>query len=832
MIAIEDPATAPFEQSATKAPPAVRRIEIARAALYPEQEAAIYEPVRISIIEAATKSGKAQPLDALVFTPSGPVKMGSLKAGMEVCTPTGTARIVSIHPQGIQDIYRVNLSDDTWAECTLDHLWEVSAGTKRDYRHDYYARSLRGETPTRRKDFQGWPRIMTLAELLKFSVRSRRRLSIRPLPQYQHYRTLSCPIDPYLLGVILGDGCITGDGISVSTGDPEILDAVARAIPPWYGVKLIGGYDYKIKLKVPYQLLRPKQRLQHRLRELGLMGLHSYEKFVPDRYLYNHSSVRRAILQGLMDTDGWCYGKYGQPEFSSTSKQLADGVAELVRSLGGIACIGHTGRRRFYRKPDGSKVLCRASYHVRISIDDPEDCFRLPRKRAVCQGKKKRICRTFREIKLMRRAPAQCIKLDDGIGLYLTDSHIITHNTSGCIQWLFERAYMGNPGAQYWWIAPVGGTARIAFERSKRGIPKDAYRANESRMSMWLTDVDTTVTFKGADRPESLYGEDVFAAVLDESSRMKASAWWAIRSTLTHTKGPMRIIGNRKGRHNWSYKLAREAEKLKTATERQAAGMAYHKITAKDAIRAGLYDEDEYRQARMVLPERVFRELYDVEDTGDDNNPFGFAAIEACKLAGGLSKKPAVCWGWDLAKHVDYTVGVGLDEDGHVARFERWQKKPWPVTWDLIISITAGARALIDSTGVGDPSLDALHERGGSNFEGYVYTNKSKQQLMDGLASSLQNRGVRYDPDACSALVLELESFEYLYRENMVIYSAPDGTNDDTVNALGLADHLRRESCGGRSGLGVVSTFRNSDGVDLGSIGRFHGSRRGRLAGI
>jgi hypothetical protein len=438
-----------------------------------------------------------------------------------------------------------------------------------------------------------------------------------------------------------------------------------------------------------------------------------------------------------------------------------------------------------------------------------------------------------RRIEIQRAAlyPEQEAAIYEAARISVIEAATKSGKTSGCLQWLTEHAYLGRPGYQYWWIAPVGGTARIAYERLKRGLPREAFHSNESRLSITLLDTDTTITFKGADRPDSLYGDDVYAAVCDEATRMKSSAWWAIRSTLTHTRGPVRIIGNRKGRHNWAYKLAREAEKLRTREERMAAGMAYHKITAKQAIAAGLYDQEEYEAAQRVLPERVFKELYDVEDTGDDNNPFGFTAIEACKLSGGLSRKPAVAWGWDLAKHVDYTVGVGLDEDGHVSGFERWQKKPWPVTWDLIISITAGARGLVDSTGGGDQTLDELHNRGGSNFEGYVYTNKSKQQLMENLAASLQARSVRYDPDVCAALVLELESFEFIYRETMVCYSAPEGMNDDCVNALALAEMLRKGSSAGRSGLGVVDSHRSED-LDLAVARMGGGFGRGRMPGV
>ena len=157
--------------------------------------------------------------------------------------------------------------------------------------------------------------------------------------------------------------------------------------------------------------------------------------------------------------------------------------------------------------------------------------------------------------------------------------------TVGCIVWLTEQAMAGKPGQNFWWVAPIFPQGKIAFRRLKRMLPREVYTANETELTLTLAN-GAVIWFKGADKPDSLYGEDVFAAVIDEASRCKEDAWHAVRSTLTATKGPIRIIGNVKGRKNWAYNMARQAEA-------GAEGMSYAKITAHDAVAAGILDAAE-----------------------------------------------------------------------------------------------------------------------------------------------------------------------------------------------------------------------------------------------
>jgi hypothetical protein len=421
-----------------------------------------------------------------------------------------------------------------------------------------------------------------------------------------------------------------------------------------------------------------------------------------------------------------------------------------------------------------------------------------------------------------------------------------TGKTVGCMTWLFEQAALGGgEGRNYWWIAPTRDVAKIAYRRLKRAIPRELYTANGSELTITLIN-GAVIWFKGSDRPDSLYGEDVYAAVIDEATRCKEEAWIAVRSTLTATRGPVRIIGNVKGRKNWAYKLARLAQ---AGTK----DMAYFKLTAYDAVEGGVLSLEEVEDAKRLLAPSVFNELYLAEPSEDGSNPFGLPAIAQCftiaaseivAIQDGWSTAGIPCWwGIDLAKHVDWTVLIALDANGRMCRLIRFQK-PWRETIAEIRRIVGRTPALMDSTGVGDPVLEFLQdgdieaprrpppevEMGASsaarlqahfareeaerlekkrdlgqlttscpNLRGLVYSANSKQRLMKVLQLSLQHRELALYGEVVKN---ELESFEYEYRPKTgnVRYSAPTGLHDDCVNALALGVECRQTVARTRTG--------------------------------
>lgn len=364
----------------------------------------------------------------------------------------------------------------------------------------------------------------------------------------------------------------------------------------------------------------------------------------------------------------------------------------------------------------------------------------------------------------------------------LIEASTKTGKTVGCIAWLFEQALLGGaPGKNYWWVAPVFKQAEIAYRRMKNAYPRGTFKANETDLTLTLPITGATIWFKSAEKPDNLYGEDVYAAVYDEASRGREESWHALRSTITATRGPVRFIGNVKGRKNWFYALARKAE-------HGEPGMAYFKITAHDAVKAGILSADEIAEAKRDLPENVFKELYEAIPSDDGGNPFGLKHIEGCVAP--ISTDSPVVYGVDLAKSVDWTVITGLDGKGRTCRWQRFQK-PWEETMNAIKVEVGFVPTLVDSTGVGDPIVELLQKIPGTRIEGYTFSGPSKQKLMEGLAVDVQSRQITVLEGVVRD---EMESFEYEYTRTGVRYSAPEGFHDDAVCSLALASYHRRNN--------------------------------------
>lgn len=345
--------------------------------------------------------------------------------------------------------------------------------------------------------------------------------------------------------------------------------------------------------------------------------------------------------------------------------------------------------------------------------------------------------------------------------------------------WLFEKSSSPpKPGANYWWIAPVYSQSEIAFTRLNRFLGGSSdFIVNRSRLSV-ESPTSSVLQFKSAENPDNLYGEDVYAAVFDEFTRAKEEAWYALRSTLTKTEGPCKFIGNAKGKKNWGYKLGVKAR----AGE---PGYEYHRVTAYDAIEAGILKAEEVEQAKRDLPEHVFRELYLAEALDDKSNPFGIPFLQ--KSIRTLSTKPAVAYGVDLAKSVDWTVILGLDIDGVPCFYDRFQAD-WAQTKQRIIRQIGQIPVFIDSTGVGDAIVEEI-SRVCRNAEGYKFTSQSKQIIMEGLVASIQSSKTFILAEEYE----EFESFEFEYSKSGVVYTAPPGMHDDIVCAHALAEHKRKE---------------------------------------
>lgn len=368
--------------------------------------------------------------------------------------------------------------------------------------------------------------------------------------------------------------------------------------------------------------------------------------------------------------------------------------------------------------------------------------------------------------------------------------------TASHIVWLFEQALLCKENQSVWWIAPTFYQAKIAFDRMKAQISdRNFFKSNETNLVLTMP-TGAKIEFKTAEKPDNLFGSDVYAFVFDEYTRAREAAWFAIRSTITSTAGRGKFIGNAKGSKNWGYKLAMRA---KAGNDKD---FEFYKITAYDAANAGMLTKDgrpfleEIEAAKRDLPEAVFNELYLAEASEDGSNPFGLKYIAAC-CHPELSTQPSVCYGIDLARKVDYVSMIGLDKLGNMSHYHNFNKVGWQQTIDTIRYLPNKPMA-IDSTGIGDVVLSQV-EQVHTQVEGYIFTQASKQRLMEGLAVGIQGRKIMIADDGdvingTGKLRHQLEQFEFEYTRTGIKYGAPSGENDDDVCALALAWH-KWQSC-------------------------------------
>ncbi|MEV7519990.1 helicase-related protein [Streptomyces sp. NPDC091371] len=373
------------------------------------------------LLQGEVGSGKAQPLDALVLTPAGFRTMGGMAVGDEIVVPTGEiATIDGVYPQGVRDVWRLVLSDGSTVECDDEHLWIVATSCAWD----------RGEQP----------KVLTTSEirndLLKANGSSKWYLPVAEPVDLEGGG--SRPLDPYLLGVLIGDGSFRHN-LRLSTTDDEILAAVGAAVAPDCELRPVPGStcDFTIGMSGPKDGTRRNPVIQA-LRALGLWGLTSHDKFVPEGYRNAPVKDRLALLQGLMDTDG-TIGTTGLGiSFCSASKQLAEDVAWLARSLG--------GRARIRTKKN--------AYEVAFTLPEAFGPFRLSRKAGRMRPRTKynNFRRGIRDVEYVGRKPVQCISVTHPSRAYVTDNFTVTHNTMVALRAMLAVVDSGGQAAM---LAPT-----------------------------------------------------------------------------------------------------------------------------------------------------------------------------------------------------------------------------------------------------------------------------------------------------------------------------------------------------------------------------------------
>lgn len=377
----------------------------------------------------AAGGGKCLSINSSVVTPFGLRKLKNIKVGDIVTDPTtgGMQKVIWLHPMGKFPFYKISFVDGTSVECSEGHLWKCHQSRSKSKHAKKYGENDRIWTTLqiyewyqnkKRGMYKGCNLIIPLTEPVQFTSGKN-----------------SFPIDPYVLGAIIGDGCISDDCLKkgfviYTTMDNEIIARFEKA-----------GYDMSHKSikegSRAYTYRIYDEKLIKALKKIGIAGNKSINHNIPSLYMYATIDQRIELMKGLMDADGYVDSR-GHMSYSTISKQLAEDVAFIVRSLGGVATIkkDKAGYKDTYRK----FVKCNDCYTVYFRTKINPDLVELTRKKARASyefnGGNSELGKRITDIEYIGEQESRCITVSNPSGLYCVDNFTVTHNSFlGCC-WL------------------------------------------------------------------------------------------------------------------------------------------------------------------------------------------------------------------------------------------------------------------------------------------------------------------------------------------------------------------------------------------------------------
>lgn len=377
------------------------------------------------MVMTARETGKELADYEVVMTEDGEVPICDINIGDKIAGKEGYVKVVDKFPQGVKDIYRFTFGDGRVVDCGLNHLWSV---------YDTSSKNTKNLTTEQ-----------ILNHGLTYGVKPRFRWRV-PQCEAIEYPEKELPINPYLIGLLLGDGTMTTGTIKISTDDIEIVNNIKEILPDYELHKDTSNNNYNIVYcgKDKYEKESPygKNPLTRKIREIGL-NLKCEDKYIPKEYFLSSIEQRLELIRGLMDSDG-SVTTDGAVEFINKSKKLIDGLAYILRSLGINCQIALDSREGNQYHICGNKNLFTHGRYYRLYIKTGQPIFKLSRKlNRIQKRKRSNKIRIVSIEKLEQQHSCTCIMVDKDDGLFLTSNFIVTHNSfiaSALVahEWLFN----------------------------------------------------------------------------------------------------------------------------------------------------------------------------------------------------------------------------------------------------------------------------------------------------------------------------------------------------------------------------------------------------------
>lgn len=442
-------------------------------------------------------TGKEARYSTPVLTPTGWTTMGALEVGQRLIDPEGgECKVLSLHPQGRKEIFKVTFTDGSSTECGAEHLWRVTTANWK-FREQGY-------------------QVLELQELVARGLRYANGNNKWYIPMVEPVsfdeRKLKC--HPYVMGYLLGNGHMPA--YQVSAPDQETVDRLnsfmSEPLQPTSSTVRGERIDYTIKC----------QDTRDAIDQYGLKECRANSKFVPEDFLFNTASNRLLVLQGLFDSDGTPLDNAGI-EFCSASDKLASDVVFLIQSFGG------TCHRDLKEEPTytykGDTLVGQPSHRIHGSFNSNMSPFLLLRKAdKYTVPTKYEPTRAIVSVESVGFDDAICIKVDSQTHCYVTDEFIVTHNT------LSAQSVMELSGVDTWfWVGPLKSLENIEREWEKWNfglswtIPKNGTALMEAvrdnKHNLYMTTYERLVKYM-----ETRSDSDPIpgGVIFDESSRLKS----------------------------------------------------------------------------------------------------------------------------------------------------------------------------------------------------------------------------------------------------------------------------------------------------------------------
>lgn len=347
-----------------------------------------------------TCEGNALPLDTLVLTTTGWKKIKDVEIGESMVDPIlgEKSEVLGKYYQGIRPCYEIVFSDGRSIVADENHLWEV-----------------------RRRNSQVWE-VKTTKELFEDPSRYTCQRILTPV---QYDITTPLPLDPWVVGMVIGDGCLTRNCLYIANSDTQMIQKLIEKLgsPSRVYKKDNSQYGYKTGVTLEWR----DKELNRIGRELNLLGKTWKDKKIPPAYLTASVADRICLLQGLLDSDGTC-DKGGRAAFCTGNKDLAYQVRDLVFSLGGHCGI-YEHHPLYTLLSTGEKKRGSISYRV-SNINVPFNPFTKKTKQEKYFLKKKHNGYAITDITPVSAQETVCIKVSASSHLYIAEDWIVTHNTS------------------------------------------------------------------------------------------------------------------------------------------------------------------------------------------------------------------------------------------------------------------------------------------------------------------------------------------------------------------------------------------------------------------